>query len=213
MLRLRAVFFGALWLGFVVYALRLSPPDDPALTARLVRAAFTLRRDGLDPLVFAVFMTLGVVPWVYAAMLVPLRSALRPPAWPFVLAMLALGGFALLPWLALARARTATQPESRLDAAFRARWLGALSLGAIAGLLGWGAATGDFALYTRLFHTNRLVHVMTLDLALCGLLMPYTLSLCRQNERVTEAPPLAALSRLPLLGGPIWCMLARRRPR
>ena len=31
--------------------------------------------------------------------------------------------------------------------------------------------------------------------------------------RVTEAPPLAALSRLPLLGGPIWCMLARRRPR
>lgn len=207
----RAAGFLTLWALFVGYAFVLAPPDDPAFTRRLLEAGILLRDTGVDPLVVAVFSALGVVPVVYAALLLPQGRRQPLATWPFVLAMMGVGGFALLPYLALRSDRVVDRGPSRVHTALRHRAVGVLTLGGLVALGLYGLTRGSVGAYAALFASNRFVHVMSLDLALCGLLMPYAVSLARAGDAVDEAPWARWLGRLPLVGGPLWCALVRRR--
>ena len=209
----RAAGFLSLWGLFVGYAVALAPPDDPAFTRRLLEGAILLHNTGVDPLVVAVFSALGVVPVVYAALLLPQGRRQPLVTWPFVLAMMGVGGFALLPYLALRSDRVVDRGPSRLASALRHRAVGVLTLGGLVALAVYGLARGSVSAYAALFASNRFVHVMSLDLALCALLMPYAVSLARAGEAVEEGPWARRVGWLPLVGGPLWCALVRRRDR
>lgn len=209
----RAAGFLTLWALFVGYAFVLAPPDDPAFTRRLLEAGILLRDTGVDPLVVAVFSALGVVPVVYAALLLPQGRRQPLATWPFVLAMMGVGGFALLPYLALRSDRVVDRGPSRLATALRHRTVGVLTLGGLVALGVYGITRGSVSAYAALFASNRFVHVMSLDLALCALLMPYAVSLARASEAVDEGPWARRVRWLPLVGGPLWCALVRRRDR
>jgi len=213
MLSARRLGFLGVWAAFVGYALVLAPPDDPALTRRIVEAGILLRDTGVDPAVLAVFSALGVVPVVYAALLLPQGRRQRLATWPFVLAMMGVGGFALLPYLALRREGAVDRGPSWVHRVLRHRAVGALCAAALVALGVWGAVRGSAGVFADLFARNRFVHVMTLDLVLCGLLMPYAVSLVRQHERV-EAPGWARwVVWVPWVGAPLWCALVRRGER
>ena len=79
----RFVFWG-LWLGFVLYAFILAPPDRPD-TADLILRLSTGAWDGINPAVVALFNAMGLWPMVYAAVALGESHDQRRRAWPFVL--------------------------------------------------------------------------------------------------------------------------------
>ena len=97
---MQRLIFGALWLGFVGYAVLLAPADQPD-TADLILRLSTGQWDGINPALIALFNAMGLWPVVYAALALVDGRGQRLWAWPFVVASFAVGAFALLPYLAL----------------------------------------------------------------------------------------------------------------
>jgi hypothetical protein len=157
----------AAFVAFVAYAILAAPPDDPALTAALVKGTFTGRFGAVDPAIAAVFAALGVVPALASTLLLRDGARRRIPAWPFALGMFAVGAFALLPWLAL-RGSFGARPEQRDVGALR-RLVARPAVGwalllALTALLAWGLLAGSATAYARAFATTSMVNVMTVDL-------------------------------------------------
>lgn len=154
--------FVVLWLGLLFDLFVLSPPA-PADQGTWVFEVLTGHWAGKDAGIVAVFNLLGVWPLVFA---VRLRDELRArpvPAWPFVLASMGVGAFALLPYLILQPTRPVPRPVWR-----GLRWTGhpafsvGLAVGALA-LVAYGLVLGDVDAYIQAIHTRQLVHVMSLD--------------------------------------------------
>ena len=55
---LRRAFLATIWLGFVVYAFRFAPPDQPD-TAQLIQQLATGEWQTLNPAVVALFNLMG----------------------------------------------------------------------------------------------------------------------------------------------------------
>jgi hypothetical protein len=62
------VTLGLLWLGFIGYAFFLAPPDRTD-NLQLIIALSTGQWTGINPLVIALFNLMGILPMVYAALL------------------------------------------------------------------------------------------------------------------------------------------------
>jgi hypothetical protein len=150
------------WAALLAEALLLSPAARPDQTAWLVRL-LTGDWSGEEPLVVALFQLMGIWPFAMGALLAP-RLRRRPiPLWPFAVASMALGAFALLPGIALG--------GTPVDRAERARWqvwlgsrvlVGLLALPAAALVL-WGVFAGSPAAFLDIWRTEQFVHVMALD--------------------------------------------------
>ena len=100
------VAYGATWLALTTYAFGFSPggsteaaAQDSELIAKMVSTPF----DGsVSPLFVALFNALGIVPTIYAALLLPGSKDQKPlPTLPFVISAFALGFFGVGPYLAL----------------------------------------------------------------------------------------------------------------
>lgn len=202
---------------FVAYAALAAPPDDPALTRALVRGSFTGDFGGVDPAIAAVFSTLGVVPVLASTFVLRDGAGRVVPAWPFALGMFLVGGFALLPWLAV---RNVGGPRAlpRLPGPVRRlvahRLIGVGIVLALVGLSGWALARGSSAAYVRAFHGTSLVHVMSIDLVVCMALLFVLVEEARRHDEVVRAelPSARALRFVPLLGTALWNALTPRAP-
>jgi hypothetical protein len=208
--------FVVLWVVFVGYAARFAPPDDPVLTRALLRGVFTGDFGRVDPAVSAVFSALGVVP-VLASMFVLRDGATRRlPAWPFALAMFALGGFALLPWLALRGVRgprSTPREPGRVRRLLARRTTGAAAFVALSTLGGYGLARGHATALFALFQATSMVHVMSIDLVVCAALVMVLLEEARATLGPDDEPAYARGARVvPLLGSALWTSLVRRAP-
>ena len=205
-----------LWAGFVAYAAFAAPPDDPALTSALVRGAFTGRFEGIDPSVAAVFSLLGVVPVLASSFVLRDGATRRVPAWPFAMAMFAVGAFALLPWLAfrglgapLERAR----PPSLVRRVLASRIAAAGIVVALVGLSCWAVFAGSFAAYLSAFRRTSMVNVMSVDFVVCTALLFVLMEEGRAEVGPEEEPAFARLVRfVPVLGPALWNLLVRRAP-
>lgn len=119
---------------------------------------------GVDPLVLAVFNSLGIFPLVFLTILLR-NDRYRWPAWPFALVSMGAGAFALLPYFSFGdkgNERSIRTPRWLLSF-FRSNfWLYILLATFLAnGLL---LLQGfSLAAYGELFRTSSLVSVMTVD--------------------------------------------------
>ena len=208
----RLAVFGGAWIAFVAYALLAAPPDDPALTRALVHGTLTGDFGGVDPSIAAVFSALGVVPLLAVALLARRASRQRVPLWPFGAAMFALGAFALLPWVALRDdARSAPPPAGLLRRALASRPVAWLIVVALVVLGAWAIHAGSSAAYARAFRTTAMVHLMSIDAAVCTLLVHTFVEESRRAGDVQVEPAAARVVRfLPLLGAAVWNALVRR---
>ena len=95
------------WLALGGVATTVAPSGTAAFDAELVTSLVTSPFSGAaNPIFEALFNSLGVVPAVYAALLLPgARDQPRVPTLPPVVASLALGFFALGPYLITRRVR------------------------------------------------------------------------------------------------------------
>ncbi|XGV87785.1 MAG: DUF2834 domain-containing protein [Limnothrix sp. BL-A-16] len=165
-------WFWLLWAGFTLYAFLLAPPDRPDTLDLIIRLS-TGQVSGENPLIVALFNLMGIWPLVYCCLLFADGRGQPVRAWPFAIGSMALGAFALLPYLALRRSNPQfTGERSRLIRFWDSRWLAlGLGVGAI-GLLGWGLFQGNWSDFGQQWQTSRFIHVMSLDFLMLSLLFP-----------------------------------------
>ena len=110
------VALGAGWVALASTAALVAPSGTTAFDAELVRGLVTAPFSGAtNPIFEALFNSLGVVPAVYAALLLPgAKDQPRCPAALPIAASFALGFFALGPYLILREPRAAPVPRSSL---------------------------------------------------------------------------------------------------
>lgn len=197
---IRSIGLSLLWLGFLVYAFAFAPPDDPQ-TLELIVNLSSGQWEGLNPLVIALFNIMGVLPFVYCAVLFVDGQGQKIPAWPFAIAAFFLGAFALLPYLILRRPNP--QFSGELDwqlRLFDSRWLGiSLSLAALT-LIGWGLSQGDITNFVEQWQTSRFIHVMSLDFCLLSCLFPALLGDDMARRNLGGQRLFWVVSLIPLFG-------------
>jgi hypothetical protein len=187
-----SLIFLLAWAGFVVLAFgpeSLFGPnlEGPALLA-LVQELFRFR--GADPISVASFQLLGVLPLAYARILLRDGEGQPLPAWPFVALSFALGGAALLLYLAVRRPGAPARGGPRALVWFTSSWVPALALVAAAlALAGWAALRGDGAALVREAAENRFIRTYLVDLSLLGLAYPWVWA---QDRRLRPQPASGA---------------------
>lgn len=90
------------WLLLIGYALFLAPGGE---TDPIMSSVFSGDLGAIDPLVLAVFNSLGLFPMMFLTILL-LNDRQKWPAWPFALLSFGIGAFALLPYFALGNRKT-----------------------------------------------------------------------------------------------------------
>lgn len=196
----RRIAFWLLWAGFLAYAFLLAPPNQPD-TFPLIQNLSTGQWDGINPLVIALFNIMGVLPMLYACLLLIDGRGQKVPAWLFASVSFGVGAFALLPYLALRQPNPAFAGEkSALLKLLDSRWTAlALAVGAIA-LLIYGLAAGDWSNFVQQWQTDRFVHVMSLDFCMLCLLFPALIGDDMARRGLHNKQIFWAVALVPLLG-------------
>jgi len=204
----RRVGFAVLWAAFVYYAFRLAPPDTGHDTtfAQLMTGHGPAR----NPAIFAAFNLLGIIPLMYWGLMFPDGRGQRVWAWPFAIGMMALGSFALLPYLVLRRSYAVpiAGPPTPVVRWFGGRPFGVFVALALVGLLVYGIGWGDFEDYAHWFRVSNLINTFTVDFVVLVLLFPALLrdDFARRGVREDSALARIALA-LPLLGPALYLAL------
>jgi hypothetical protein len=199
------IIFGALWLGFTIYAFWFAPPDRSD-TLQLIIDLSTGKWAGINPLVIALFNLMGILPMAYACLLLIDGKTQKIPAGLFSAAAFGVGAFAILPYLAL---RMSPPPDSQIERRgmiklVDSRWLGvALTIGSI-GLLTYGITQGNWVDFGHQWQTNRFIHVMSLDFCLLTLILPVLIADDIDRRNFTNPQLIKILSLIPLFGGLIY---------
>jgi hypothetical protein len=211
-MRFNTIIFGGLWLGFTGYAFLLAPPDRSD-TLQLIIDLSTGNWTGINPLVIALFNLMGILPMVYACLMLIDGKTQKLSAGLFSAASFAVGAFAILPYLALRVPNSRSDVDSRSDRNIERRgmiklvdslWLGvALTIGTIV-LLRYGITQGNWTDFVQQWHTNRFIHVMSLDFCLLTLLLPVLIVDDIDRRNFTNPQAVKLLSLVPLFGGLIY---------
>lgn len=177
------IAMAAAYIGFSAYVALFSPgsfdisPDS--LDNQLIRSAID-DPTSLNPIFFAVFNALGVIPAINAALLLPGSKDQKPlPAVPFVVSSFALGFGGIGPYLTLREPRP--EPMTRSELGFFSKYvcesrlygggLLAASLVLVYGLVTIADPAAAASGFGDLFGTSKLVHVSTVDFAILSALI------------------------------------------
>ncbi|KAG5180791.1 hypothetical protein JKP88DRAFT_270135 [Tribonema minus] len=223
--RLRAVTYTAIWTALVAYAFLYAPGHTPEGDAAVTQMTAALMTNPFSPdinqLYVVIFNALGVVPAIYAQLLLPGSKGQRLPAAPFVLASFAGGYFLLAPYLALRQYRPCVD-EAQLRGLATLSTLrlgGVLTLVFALGLLQFAITNHvwtSFEEYMLLFRSQTLVHVSSIDLLLLSVVVwEPMLEDMRRRGMYTDGSRsanirLAAFCAIPVLGPAVY--LAVRPP-
>lgn len=211
------VLTGAAWAAFIGYAALVAPKSAPEVDAALVTQLITLPFSGAANYLFeAQFNALGVMPAVYASLLMPGSKGQKPvPTVPFVAGSFALGYFSIGPYLTLREFREEPVKRSELGWFTRnvleAKWNAAL-LTAFASYLAFSAATHasaqQLAEYGTLFDTVSLVNVSACDLIVlsAAVFLPMREDMKRRGWEDRSAAAVAFCA-LPVLGPALYLLL------
>ena len=197
---IRTLVLLLLWVGFIVYAFGFAPPNQPS-TLNLIINLTTGNITGINPLIVALFNLLGVLPLMYSTFLWLDGHGQKLPAWPFIMASFGLGAFALLPYLALRQAYpTFTGQKNWWLKGIDANWVGIVIVIVALSLLTYGITQGDWNDFVAQWHTDRFIHVMSLDFCLLSLLFPTLLKDDMTRRGLTDRRIFWAVTLVPFFG-------------
>ncbi|WP_036480280.1 hypothetical protein [Myxosarcina sp. GI1] len=196
----RKVTLALIWIGFSFYAFVFAPPQQPD-TFALIADLATGNWGEINPLIIALFNIMGVLPAVYACMLLFDGRGQKFPAAPFVALSFGVGIFALLPYFVLRQPNPKWNGErSWLLKILDSRACGIiLTLSAIF-LLVLGFTQGDWSDFVRQWQTSRFIHVMSLDFCLLCVFFPLAVKDDLARRRIESNKIFWAISLTPLLG-------------
>ena len=203
----RKIGFGLLWIGLVVYAFFLAPPNQPN-TFELIKNLSTGNWDGINPFIIALFNIMGIWPMIYGCLMFIDGREQKIPAWPFAAGSFGVGAFALLPYLALREANQKFTGSKDIFLKIQdSRWLGvALTIGTLV-LLSFGLIKGDWGDFIQQWQTSRFIHVMSLDFCLLCLLFPALLGDDMARRGLKNPALFWAVALVPLIGPLLYLCL------
>uniref|UniRef100_A0A7S4F170 ADP,ATP carrier protein n=1 Tax=Chrysotila carterae TaxID=13221 RepID=A0A7S4F170_CHRCT len=165
------------WLLFISYAFIFAPnsPESAARDQEIILQFFdSARMFDINAYFFCTFNSLGVLPAVYAALLLPGAEEQRPlPALPFVGSSIALGYFGIAPYLVFRQPRTEVTQQSFggllarvLESRLYAAPLVAAAIALAARAIGSADDPAVLDEFVNIFQTSQLAHISTIDLVI-----------------------------------------------
>lgn len=203
------LIFGSIWVAFTAYAVLLAPPDR-ADTLQLIINLSTGKWVGINPLIVALFNIMGVLPMVYACLMLIDGKYQKISAVAFTAVSFGVGAFAILPYLALRESYpTSQERDVRIEQTgiiklVDSRWLGVVLTIACIGLLAHGITQGNWADFLQQWQTSRFIHVMSLDFCMLVSLLPVLIADDLQRRNFTNPNIVRLLSFIPLFGGLLY---------
>ncbi|MBD2036486.1 hypothetical protein H6F76_15850 [Leptolyngbya sp. FACHB-321] len=169
----RSLTLWLIWLGFILYLLFLAPPLQ-ADTLQPLQSLLAGKLPSINPVILSLFSLVGIWLLIYSCLIFADGRMQSLPAWMFMLASIATGVFALIPYLAL------RQPNQSFSGE-KDPWLAVLdsqTTGIVLSistliLMLYAIVWGDWAGFAQEFLTNRFVHGMSLAFCLFCVLFPY----------------------------------------
>lgn len=174
---LRKVAFWLVWIGLIIYAFFLAPPDSPN-TFKLIENLSTGHWQGINPLIVALFNVMGILPMIYGCFMFIDGINQKIPAWLFVSASFAVGAFALLPYLALrsplsdisqAPNQKASYQNNTLVKICDSRITGVVLTLIVVSLITYAFSAGEWSDFFQQWKSSRFIHVMSLDFCVLSL--------------------------------------------
>jgi hypothetical protein len=197
---LKTILLALLWLGFVVYAFFLSPPDAPN-TLTLITNLTVGNWEGINPLIISLFNLMGIWPLIYLCIMIIDGRGQKIPAWLFALGSFGVGAFAVLPYLVLRDPNPEFSGDKNLlIKLLDSRITGLLLLIAASILLWLGLSNGDWQDFVNQWHQSRFINVMSLDFCLLSALFPVLVRDDLARRKITTINPLFVICFIPLLG-------------
>lgn len=197
----RKNLFWLLWLGVIVYAFFLAPPDNYEETFELIKRLSTGQIEGINPLIVSLFNIMGVWPVIYGCVLFFDGRGQKVPAWPFAVLSFGVGAFSLLPYLALREPNPEFAGQKSLFLKILdSKITAVLLLLGSAGLVSWGLINGDWADFFVQWQNKRFIHVMSLDFCLLCLLFPALLGDDMSRRGIKNTTLFWVVSLIPLFG-------------
>jgi MFS family permease len=200
----KKIAFSLLWLGFIVYAFFLAPPDQPG-TFELIKNLSIGKWEGINPLVISLFNLMGIWPLIYSAVVFIDGRGQKIPAWLFAIASFAVGIFALLPYLTLRETNNKfIGKKNTLLKLLDSRVTGFVLMVVTVIVVAYGLIGGDWESFVQEWQTNRFINVMSLDFCFLSLLFPVLLGddMARRGWKNPQLFWLIAL--IPLFGPLIY---------
>ncbi len=203
----RKIFFGLLWLGFVGYAFLFAPSGTEG-TWELIKNLSLGQWKEINPLVVALFNLMGILPLMYACVLLIDGNGQKLPSWPFAIGSFAVGAFAIIPYLALRETNEQFYGEKKgLIKLIDSRLTGVLITLSSVILLSYGFSKGDWINFFEQWQTSRFINVMSLDFCLLCLLFPTLVKDDLVKRKVRNPVILLSIAFFPFLGGLLYLCL------
>lgn len=160
---------------FIAHTIISSPNSHAELEQHLLHGLFTFDYGKVDLSIICVFNVLGIVPLFLGTYLIPFRKQFNIDPLPFWIGSFFLGGYSLLPWLALVeRVNNKEDDKPNNHKPIFLYILRFSLLASIVGLLIWSFISGNPKTYFHYFLNARLVNIMSIDLAILMLIVfPY----------------------------------------
>lgn len=175
----RLAYLG-LWIGLIAYVYAFAPggsPEAKSIDMDMIMKLVTTPFDGtITPLYVLVFNSLGVLPAVFASLLLPGGKDQKIPTLPFVGSAFAVGFFGVAPYLGLREINTEVTAEDVAESnrgVFESKIPAVGMLAFFAYLIFYVLSSGDLPQqaedFADLWRSQALVHVSTFDAIILSL--------------------------------------------
>ncbi len=169
----RKLVLWLLWLGFIVYVFLFTPPLQPD-TLQPLQTLLAGQLPRINPVIISLFSMVGIWLLIYSCLIFADGKMQKLPAWVFMLASVATGTVALIPYLALREPNQSfSGRKDTLLEVLDTRSTGVILTISTLILLAFAVFFGDWSAFGREFQTNRFIHAMSLAFGLFCLLFPY----------------------------------------
>jgi hypothetical protein len=173
---IKTIGFLSFWIGFILYAIFFAPPDKPE-TLDLIINLSSGKWEGINPFIISLFNIMGILPFIYASLLIIDGRNQKIKAFPFVIGSFFLGAFALLPYFAFRESNTEfTGEKNLLIKILDSRFFAIILTFTCLALISVAITKGDWQDFILQWQTSKFIHIMSLDFCFLCLLFPAIIS-------------------------------------
>ena len=171
MARSLALWF--IWLSFIINVLFFAPPLQPD-TLQPLQSLLAGQVPSINPVIVSLFSLVGIWLLIYSCLIFADGRMQSLPAWMFMLAAIASGVVALIPYLAMRQPNQSFSGEKDpWIAVLDSQMTGVILTISTIILVLYAVLWGDWAAFAQEFMTNRFIYGMTIAFCLFCVLFPY----------------------------------------
>ncbi|MBW4462034.1 MAG: hypothetical protein KME47_17605 [Nodosilinea sp. WJT8-NPBG4] len=169
----RSLTLWFIWLSFIICVLFFAPPLQPD-TLQPLQSLLAGQIPSINPVILSLFSLVGIWLLIYSCLIFADGRMQSLPAWMFMLASVASGVIALIPYLALRRPnRSFSGEKDPWIAVLDSQMTGVILTTSTIVLVLYAVLWGDWAAFAQEFMTNRFIYGMTIAFCLFCVLFPY----------------------------------------